>query len=62
MNFAKRDLGEKDADKTPNAFDEVFYRIKSVDGSTSSNLMTPVLIFMDSTGKCFDYTYHSIFA
>lgn len=22
--------------------------------------MTPVLVFMDSTGKCYDFTYHNI--
>lgn len=61
-NFAKLDMGERVEDKTPNGFGDVFYRSKSADGSTSSNLMTPVLIFMDKTGNSTVYTYHNIYA
>ena len=61
-NFAKLDMGEHVEDKTPNGFGDVFYRSKSADGSTSSNLMTPVLIFMDKSGNSTVYTYHNIYA
>ena len=55
-------MGEHVEDKTPNGFGDVFYRSKSADGSTSSNLMTPVLIFMDKSGNSTVYTYHNIYA
>jgi hypothetical protein len=29
-------------------------------GEKHSRLMTPVLIFMDKNGNCWDYTYHNI--
>lgn len=29
-------------------------------GSIAQNLMTPVLVFMDNKGNCWDYTYHNI--
>lgn len=59
-NFAKRDQGQS-FDTTPtNAFDEKFYRMKNEKGEESSNLMTPVIVFMDKDGNCWDYTYHNI--
>lgn len=61
-NFIKKDEGETEQSpgKTPNAFGQMFNRTILSTGQYSSNLMTPVLIFMDKNGDCWDYTYHSI--
>lgn len=61
-NFIRKDLGETEqsSGKTVNALRQTFNRTISSNGQYSSNLMTPVLIFMDKNGDCWDYTYHSI--
>lgn len=58
-NFAKEDKGETLASKSANALGQKFRRYK-VGESFASNLMTPVLIFMDKNGNCYDYTYHNL--
>ena len=58
-NFAKEDEGESLADKQANVFGQKFRRY-AVGDSFASTLMTPVLVFMDEDGKCWDYTYHNI--
>lgn len=60
-NFAKEDLGELSANKSPNAFGKI-YRRYAAGNSTAQTLMTPVLVFMDKNGVCYDYTYHDIAA
>ena len=59
-NFAKRDEGQTVDAIQPNAFDEKFYRYKNDIGQLASNLMTPVIVLMDSSGNYWDYTYHNI--
>lgn len=60
-NFAKEDRGETLAGKEPNALGAKFRRY-TVGNSTASTLMTPVLIFMDKNGDCWDYSYHNLAA
>ena len=59
-NFAKRDEGQTVDAIQSNAFDEKFYRYKNDLGQLASNLMTPVIVLMDSSGNRWDYTYHNI--
>jgi len=47
--------------KPPNALGQKFGKYK-VGESSATTLMTPVLIFMDKDGKCWDYSYHNIAA
>ena len=58
-NFAKEDQGENYASKPVNALGAKFRRY-AVGNSTASTLMTPVLIFMDENGDCWDYSYHNL--
>lgn len=57
-NFQKIDQGQGTVEQ--NALFASFYRQRSASGELASNLMTPVLVFMDKNGDCWDYTYHSI--
>jgi len=61
QNFVKQDLGEIPERKAKNALNQQFRRFKTGD-QFASNLMTPVLVFMDKSGRCYDYTYHNIAA
>lgn len=47
--------------KPPNALGQKFGKYK-VGESSATTLMTPVLIFMDKDGNCWDYSYHNIAA
>ena len=58
-NFAKEDQGEIYASKPTNALGAKFRRY-AIGNSTASTLMTPVLIFMDKDGNCWDYSYHNL--
>ena len=58
-NFAKEDQGETYESKPVNALGAKFRRY-AVGNSTASTLMTPVLIFMDENGDCWDYSYHNL--
>lgn len=58
-NFAKEDAGESYDSKPVNALGAKFKRY-AAGGSTATTLMTPVLVFMDKSGNCWDYSYHNI--
>lgn len=59
-NFAQTEKGESFEDTPTNALRQKFKSYLTDDGRPASTLMTPVLVFMDKNGICYDYTYHSI--